>query len=221
MPQISVPAHPSRRQAVSNRCFPVRGTPAEMNSAGKLRFLRVVSTEARVFCVVSASIATQNRRMSSVVPIADASREAIGAFLDRLSLPTIRSRYLRAMRFAGPTRENEIRRLQSNDAAAVHTVLLVLDGQEVHGIGEYIVEGTDRAEIGLVVEDAFQNRGVGRLLFRQLEQHARRHGIRAFTGEVANDNTRALHLLRSVGHPLRIQPGYASAHFELALGETG
>jgi GNAT superfamily N-acetyltransferase len=145
-------------------------------------------------------------------------RMAVGAFLERLSPATRHARYLAPMQFQGHSRERELRRLQTGDVS-LHTVLLAMEGDKVRGIGEYVVEGAegDRAEVALVVEDAFQSQGTGRSLFLNLEQHALLRGIRAFTGEVGNDNHRVVALLRAAGRPLKMQLAYASTHFELTL----
>jgi GNAT superfamily N-acetyltransferase len=156
--------------------------------------------------------------MESIIHMPAHHRVAVGDFLARLSPATRQARYLGPVELEGPSRERELRRLQSSDAV-LHTVLLAMDGDEVRGIGEYVVESTqaDRAEVALVVEDGLQGRGIGTSLFLDLEQHARRHGIKAFTGEVANDNHRVVVMLRNAGRPLQIRPGYASSHFELTL----
>jgi hypothetical protein len=128
--------------------------------------------------------------MQSIAHMRARHRMAVGAFLARLSPATRHARYLGPMQFEGHSRERELARLQSS-AAGLHTVLLALEGDEV--------------------------RGIGTLLFLSLEQHAWRRGVRAFTGEVANGNQRVLAMLRDAARPLRIQPGYASSHFELTL----
>jgi GNAT superfamily N-acetyltransferase len=95
--------------------------------------------------------------------------------------------------------------------------VLAVDGTEIRGIGEFVSEQVDRADLALVVEDAFQGCGIGRSLFRTLEQLAREHGIRAFTGDMAYGNARAAALLRGTGRGLRLQVGYGSLHFTLRL----
>ena len=74
-----------------------------------------------------------------------------------------------------------------------------------------------RAELALVVEDAFQRCGIGRSLLRQLERLARKRGIRAFTGDMAYGNARMLALLRGTGRGFQTQLGYGSLRFQLPL----
>ena len=57
----------------------------------------------------------------------------------------------------------------------------------------------DQAELGLVVEDRFQRRGIGTILFRHLVTHAQSHGIRAFVAEIGAQNHRMLNFMRRSG----------------------
>ena len=144
-------------------------------------------------------------------------RGAVRAFLDRLSPSTVQARYLSPPRsLAGPAGEPELTRLLERNAAD-HMVVLAVDGSGVRGIGELVAEHERRAELALVVEDAFQGCGIGRSLFRSLEQLALTRGIRAFTGDIAYGNARMLALLRGTGHRLQTQLGYGSLQFRLLL----
>jgi GNAT superfamily N-acetyltransferase len=142
----------------------------------------------------------------------------VRAFLQRLSSPTIQARYLlAASSLDGPLADRETRRLLDRDLAR-HVVLVAVEDEAIRGIGEFVAnEAMQFAEVGLVVEDAFQHRGIGRALYRRLESLARQRGIQAFTGDVHQGNARVQQLLRNIGRPLRLQPGYASSRFVLAL----
>jgi hypothetical protein len=84
-------------------------------------------------------------------------------------------------------------------------------------VGEFFKNGDDDAELALVVEDEFQDRGIGRCLFGILEQLALERGLRAFTAEVAYSNARMRSLLSATGRQLQTQLGYGSLHFRLLL----
>jgi GNAT superfamily N-acetyltransferase len=94
-------------------------------------------------------------------------------------------------------------------------VVLAVDGGAVRGIGEFIEERADGAELALVVEDEFQGRSVGAALFRTLRQLALERGIRAFTGDVSYANRRALRLLHGTGRKVETDVGYGSLRFRL------
>jgi GNAT superfamily N-acetyltransferase len=56
-------------------------------------------------------------------------------------------------------------------------------------------QGSDSAELGLVVLDQWQGLGLGRILLRQILAVAARNGITRFTADILADNRRMLHLL--------------------------
>jgi GNAT superfamily N-acetyltransferase len=144
-------------------------------------------------------------------------RAAVRAFLDRLSPSTVQARFLSPARsLAGPVGDAELERLLERNEAE-HIVLLAVDGAEVRGIGEFVIEQARHAVLALVVEDAFQGRGVGRSLLRRLEQLALTHGIRSFTGDMAHGNSRAVALLRATGRTLQTRFSYGSLQFKLLL----
>lgn len=141
-------------------------------------------------------------------------RSAIRSFFDRLSPATVQARYLSPL--GGLWRDRELRRtLERNEAE--HFVVLAVQETEVRGIGEFVAVLDKRADVGLVVEDAFQGRGIGRSLFQSLERLAVERGIRAFTGDVAYGNARAVAILRGTGRKLQIQVSYGTLQFALQL----
>ena len=149
-------------------------------------------------------------------------RAALYGFLARLSPNTVQARYMSAwMSVAGPAADQETQRLLDRDESR-HVVLVAPDGPEIRGVGEFVVdEASDAAELALVVEDAFQRRGIGQRLFRGLEQLARERGICAFTGDVRYGNQRVERLLQRTGWPLRVQPGFGAVRFRLRLDACG
>ena len=144
-------------------------------------------------------------------------RGAVRAFLGRLSPRTVQARYLGpCLPLDGARADLEVTRLlDSKDFE--RTVVVAVDGAEVRGVGEFVVEDAERAELGVLVEDAFQGRGIGKRLLRLLERLAIQRGLRAFTGDVAYGNSRGLALLRATGRPLKSRPDYGSVRFTLRL----
>lgn len=59
----------------------------------------------------------------------------------------------------------------------------------------------DTAEVGIVVEDRYQNQGLGSYLIRLLIDYAREQGIRAFSGTVSLQNQRILRFITRSGLP--------------------
>jgi acetyltransferase len=55
-----------------------------------------------------------------------------------------------------------------------------------------------RAEIGILLTDAWQSRGLGRAVVSRLQAEAVRRAVTGFTATVLGDNRRALRMLRRV-----------------------
>jgi len=145
--------------------------------------------------------------------------DAIRAFLSRLSASTVQSRFLSpATCMLEEWRDGEVRRMLDANSSK-HVVILAVHGREVRGIGESVSEDGGDADIGLVVEDRFQGRGIGKSLFRTLERLAVQRGVRAFTGEIAYGNARALAMLRGTGRRFHAQASYGTVSFTLPLAD--
>jgi RimJ/RimL family protein N-acetyltransferase len=70
-------------------------------------------------------------------------------------------------------------------------------GLELIGVGRYEPTGRqDTAEIAFVVQDGWQNRGLGTILFRGVLDAAQARGISRFVAYVLADNTRMLDLIQ-------------------------
>src|SRR6266511_3593370 len=71
---------------------------------------------------------------------------------------------------------------------------------------------SERAEVALVIDDAFQGRGLGTLLLGQLAESARAQGVELFTAEVLPGNYQMLQVFRDSGFAVRIrsEPGVIS-----------
>jgi GNAT superfamily N-acetyltransferase len=74
---------------------------------------------------------------------------------------------------------------------ARYDVLPIRDGQPI------------RAELGIVVEDQYQNRGIGTVLLKHLLRIAHDQKIAEITAEVLPQNTRMVELVAGAGVPVR------------------
>ena len=76
--------------------------------------------------------------------------------------------------------------------------------KELIGVARYaVIPGSQprEAEAAIVVEDDYQNRGLGALLLERLAAYAVAHGINAFVATIRNDNRRVLRLVQRSGLP--------------------
>jgi len=83
------------------------------------------------------------------------------------------------------------------DHADREAVVAVVGG-EVVGVARYDRSPTDptEAEFAVVVEDAWQDVGLGRQLLGELTRLAACRGVRTLTATVQADNDRMVHLIR-------------------------
>ena len=68
--------------------------------------------------------------------------------------------------------------------------------KEIVAIGSYAAAEEGRAEIGLVIHEDFQGRGLGSHLLMALEKIAMENGYRGFTAIVLTENARMTHVIR-------------------------
>src|SRR5262249_51045068 len=127
-------------------------------------------------------------------PVAGADAAAIGAMWERCSLAT------RAGRFHAPVRHIPaayLRAVLADPAASV--VAAVEPAGDVVGLAS-LVSGPGRglAELGVLVEDAWQRHGIGRRLVAHLVAAAPARGITVLTASVLAGNAALAHLLRRV-----------------------
>lgn len=149
-------------------------------------------------------------------------RPLIESGFGRLSSRSRLDRFLLPVRELGEERLAFLYQLDGLHQAAVGA--LTLHGQGVAIARFARVPGDPRAaEVGITVVDAFQGRGVGTLLFRELARVAIERGIRRFVGVVRAANRRAIDPLRRVASNLRPDgPGLFTFEVDLVrVIETG
>ena len=119
----------------------------------------------------------------------------------------------RSLGGAAPT-DARLRRLL--EPAAGVALVAVSAGDRVVALANLVAEG-DMGEIGLLVEDGWQRRGVGTALLRRLTAYASRGGLRAVTAHTAAGNTAMLRTLRRLGETRASLPGGGLVSVELPL----
>jgi len=85
-------------------------------------------------------------------------------------------------------------------------------------VARYAQQDAEAAEGGLVVDDAYQERGLGTILLRRLIALLRWRGFRYLRGAVLGENGRMLRLLQASGYPLRIVRDDGAYGTQLDLG---
>jgi RimJ/RimL family protein N-acetyltransferase len=124
------------------------------------------------------------------------------AFVDGFARLSDRTRYQRFMAPKTGFTDSELAFLtevDGNDHVAI-VAAREQDGREPEGIGvaRFVRAEDDRdvAELGIVVADAWQCRGIGRLLLERIVDAASERGIRRIRAQVLADNRQILGLLK-------------------------
>lgn len=155
--------------------------PAVLPEDGGAKVLRVGDTTVRVR------------------PVAPDDGAALVGVLERMSLRT------RWLRFHSPVARFSHAQLRMLlDVDHHHRGVLVAEVElgparwQLIGFAQYARIGPDRADAAIVLEDAWQGRGIGKALALELVTAARNAGIVAFTSEILTENHRTLKFARAL-----------------------
>jgi GNAT superfamily N-acetyltransferase len=135
-----------------------------------------------------------------VRPIRPADAEALIALHARLSADTIYRRYFSARPHLAPADVDRFTRVDGR----VRFALVAIRGSDLVAVARYEGRpGEPSAELAVVVDDALQHQGLGRLLLERLLDVAREAGLGELAADVLVGNAAMLSLLRRLDLPLR------------------
>lgn len=127
----------------------------------------------------------------------------IRAFLDRLSPRTRQRRFFSAM----PTvPERVVRHFSFFDPRKRLVIAATTPGEggeEIVGLADISFLETGLAEIGMVVEDERQQRGIGTLLSEAIASLAVQHGATQLKSQLLESTSAALRLMGRIGPPVQ------------------
>jgi RimJ/RimL family protein N-acetyltransferase len=130
-------------------------------------------------------------------PITPDDAAALTRLYERLSPESAYQRFFAVMRRLPPDLARILADVDHDRRAAI--VATGPDGALI-GVARYgALPAADEGEIALVVEDAWQHRGLGTILLSALLDHAASHGITRFVAYVLADNHRMLRLIGRLG----------------------
>lgn len=90
-----------------------------------------------------------------------------------------------------------LQKLADLDHDTRDAVVACVDG-EIVGVARYATVGPHEAEVAVLVEDAWQGRGLGRRLLECVTALARVHGVKTLVATVLAENRQATEMLRAV-----------------------
>ena len=92
---------------------------------------------------------------------------------------------------------------------------------EIVGIAQYFRHpDTDYADVGFIVKDTWQGKGLGRILVDEMVRLAQLNGLKGLTADVLSTNAAMLHLFRETGHDVRVENEGGVALVEIHFREA-
>lgn len=102
---------------------------------------------------------------------------------------------------------------------AIVAVVKQEEKEVVVGLGQYAIDPSNHtADVGFVVRDDYQNKGIGYELLSYLTFLAKRQGLLGFTAEVLAENSNMLHLFEKMG--FAIEKRLEEQTYELKMAFT-
>ena len=129
-------------------------------------------------------------------PIRSEDQDRLIAFYDRLSRHTAYQRFFTVMKRLPPDWAHLLANVDYQSRLALIAEHGPAEAPELVGVARY--EPTDRpdtGEVAFVIQDGWQNRGLGTIMLDELLAAAEARGIRRFRAWVLANNTRMIDLL--------------------------
>jgi RimJ/RimL family protein N-acetyltransferase len=142
----------------------------------------------------------------------DEDRGKLERFVDKLSEDTIYFRFLAA----GVNREVLIDQLSPRPGAVI---LVALGDGGIVGHVAYFKSGSEAAEVGILIADAYQGRGLGTRLIESIARAANADGVTMFEAIIDWNNTRMIKMVRGMGFPTseRVEPDLIRIRFPTSI----
>ena len=154
-------------------------------------------------------------RSGAIVQIRDLREddsERLERFVDALSEDTIYFRFL----VTGIDRSVLLDQLSPRPGAFI---LVALEEGAMVGHAAYFKSGTEAAEVGLLVLDAYQGEGLGTRLIEGIARAANLGGVSMFETIIDWNNTRMIKMVRDLGFPTseRVEPDLIRIRFPTSI----
>jgi len=142
----------------------------------------------------------------------DEDRAMLERFIDKLSEDTIYFRFLAS----GINREVIIDQLSPRPGAYT---LVAVEGGEIVGHVAYFKSQSEAAEIGILIMDAYQGKGLGTRLIETIARAANANGVTMFEAIIDWNNTRMIRMVRSIGFPTseKVEPDLIRIRFPTSI----
>jgi len=139
-------------------------------------------------------------------PIKPPDEPALSEMLYSLSEKSVRTRYMTRTK-AFPHRDvQQLTNIDYKNDMAIVGVVPGVSGDEIVAVGQYFLDPkTLSAEVAFVVQDEWQQKGMGTFLLDYLTQIARQRGVRRFYAKVLPSNKAMLAIFYNSGYKINTE----------------
>ena len=161
---------------------------------------------------VTEDLALRDGTSARVRVLRPSDSAMLESFVDALSEETIYFRFLTS----GVSRETLMRELSPTPGC--FSIAAVVDDRIV-GLSSYCRTGAETAELGLLVSDECQGKGIGTGLTARIVRAANEDGISALEAMVDWNNMRMIRLVRNLGFPTseKVEPDLIRIRFPTSI----
>ena len=139
-------------------------------------------------------------------PVKPTDEPALSEMLYSLSEQSVRTRYMtRTMTF--PHKDvQQLTNIDYQQDLAIVGVVPGPGGEEIVAIAQYFLDPkTQAAEVAFIVQDEWQEKGMGTFLLDYLTQIAKQRGVRRFYAKVLPDNKPMLAIFQNSGYRVNME----------------
>jgi len=148
-------------------------------------------------------------------PIHDDDIERLRRLFFRLSPETIHLRFFQPVKEPS---EKMLHHLAEVDHEQRQALVAVDEHGEIVAVARYDRhDGSDDAEVAILVEDAWQGHGVGKVLLRRLTTDALEHGVHTLTATTLGENRRVLALVHHIAPTVHSRLDHGEWYLDIPL----
>ncbi|MCX5769728.1 MAG: GNAT family N-acetyltransferase [Candidatus Hydrogenedentes bacterium] len=181
-----------------------------IKEAVKAKYVRAEMAEVDEFVVgpqeLKTSYLIDDGTLVSFRPIHPTDEPRIRDLFYGVSAETLFYRFMSRMKWISREQVQNFVYIDHRTEVAIVGTLPEAFGEDIIAVGRYYLDPhTNRAEVAFIVDDAWQNRGIGSFLLKHLITIAKRNGIAGFTAEVLRDNRAMQTVFQKSGCKVRSQ----------------
>jgi acyl-CoA hydrolase/RimJ/RimL family protein N-acetyltransferase len=181
-----------------------------IKEAVKAKYVRAEMAEVDDFVVgpqeLKTSYLLDDGTLISFRPIHPTDEPRIRDLFYGVSAETLFYRFMSRMKWISREQVQNFVYIDHRTEVAIVGTLPEAFGEDILAVGRYYLDPhTNRAEVAFIVDDAWQNRGIGSFLLKHLITIAKRNGIAGFTAEVLRDNRAMQNVFQKSGCKVKSQ----------------